>query len=176
MGLLYSDTSGVMGDISMETKTIGSFTDVRGQEDNENFNIFFDCLVPCIAGKKAVDNRYKITYTVTDGGKVSVTDEAFTELQLLNYWNKWSPVGGQAKWTDSRAGNTHYKGWHLDAYKHYQYLCERIQQQRSDDSKLINSKEKAFQQYALDKYGREGRRHRGGAEEVEGPELFNELD
>jgi hypothetical protein len=32
--------------------------------------------------------RDKMACAITDGGKITITDEAFTELCLLNYWDK----------------------------------------------------------------------------------------
>jgi hypothetical protein len=52
--------------------------------------------------------------TITDGGKITITDEAFTELCLLNYWDKW-PANRPAKWTHARKGNCSFEGWSNDA-------------------------------------------------------------
>jgi hypothetical protein len=57
-----------------------------------------------VAGKKVWTSRDKMAYVITDGGKITITDEAFTELCLLNYWDKWS-ANRPAKWTDARKGN-----------------------------------------------------------------------
>jgi hypothetical protein len=35
---------------------------------------------------------------------VSVLDEAFAILALMNYWESWT-ANGLVKWTDSKAGN-----------------------------------------------------------------------
>jgi hypothetical protein len=45
-----------------------------------------------------------MAYAITDGGKITITDEAFTELCLLNYWDTWF-AKWPAKWTDARKGN-----------------------------------------------------------------------
>ena len=80
---------------------------VRGSPHTtgENFNLFFDYLVPCTAGRKFYTDRDKVAATISDGGKVNVMDEAFTELMVLNYWDKWQN-NGHAKWTDACGGNT----------------------------------------------------------------------
>ena len=75
------------------------FVNVRAQPSADNFCTFFDRLVPCAAGKKVFTDRDKIVATVTEGGKVSVTDEAFAELCCINYWDKWL-YSGKALWTD----------------------------------------------------------------------------
>ena len=113
---------------------------------------------------------------ITEGGKVTITDEAFTELQIVNYWDKWGSQG-QALWTDARGGNTHYKGWHEDAYKQFSHICIRIKTQREEDSQLFDSREKAFLAYAKEKYGAGGKEanrvHQRADDDLE---MFNELD
>jgi hypothetical protein len=77
--------------------------------------------MPCVAGKKVWTNRDKMACAITDGGKITITDEAFTELCLLNYWDKWS-AKEPAKWTDARKGNCSFKGWSNDAYQQFDKL------------------------------------------------------
>jgi hypothetical protein len=61
---------------------------------------------------------------------VSVLDEAFTIIALMNYWERW--IGnGTARWTDSKAGNYQYSvGWADAAYVQFDELCKRIREQR----------------------------------------------
>ena len=108
---------------------------------------------------------------ITDGGKITITDEAFTELCLLKYWDKWS-AKGPAKWTDARKGNCSFKGWSNNAYQQFDSICNRIRAQReTDKSKAM---EMGFLDYAIKQYGRGTKRTRTGILE-EGPEIFNEL-
>jgi hypothetical protein len=72
------------------------------------FNLFFDRLMPCVAGKKVWTSRDKMACAITDGGKITITDEAFTELRLLNYWDKWS-ANRPVKLTDARKGNCSFR-------------------------------------------------------------------
>ena len=74
------------------------------------FNLFFDRLLPCVAWKQVWTSKDKMASSITDGGKITVTDEAFTELCLLHYWDKWAKHK-PAKWADSRKGNCSFKGW-----------------------------------------------------------------
>jgi hypothetical protein len=60
---------------------------------------------------------------------VSVLDEAFTILALMNYWERWTG-NGTARWTDSKAGNYQYMGWADVAYLQFDELCKRIREQR----------------------------------------------
>ena len=135
------------------------------------FNLFFDRLLPCVAGKKVWTKKDKMACAITDGGKVSVTDEVFTELCILNYWDKWTE-NKPAKWTDSRGGNSTFKGWSNDAYQQFDLICKRIQAQReTEESKAM---EVMFLEYANKLYGRGRKRARSGMLD-DGPELFNEL-
>jgi hypothetical protein len=135
------------------------------------FNLFFDRLLPCVAGKKVWTSKDKMACAITDGGKISVTDEAFTELCLLNYWDKWSE-NKPAKWTDSRGGNCSFKGWSNDAYQQFDSICKRIRAQReTEESKAM---EVLFLDYAIKQYGRGTKRNRTAILD-DGPEIFNEL-
>jgi hypothetical protein len=89
------------------------------------FNLFFDRLMPCVAGKKVWTSRDKMACAITDGRKITITNEAFTELCLLNYWDKWS-ANRPAKWTDARKGNCSFKGWSNNAYQQFDSICNRI--------------------------------------------------
>jgi hypothetical protein len=60
---------------------------------------------------------------------VSVLDEAFTILALMNYWERWTG-NGTARWTDSKAGNHQYMGWADAAYVQFDELRKRIREQR----------------------------------------------
>jgi hypothetical protein len=131
------------------------FTNVRAcnEQHFEPFWLFFDRLIASVAGKKVWTNRDKVGEPITTGNKITIVDEAFTILAIQNYWSKWFSNNGQkepAKWTDSRQGNSQYMGWHEDAYKQFDSICRRVQQQRS----TIQSKqlELRFQQKATEEY------------------------
>ena len=159
-----------------ETKEIQAkaFIDIREPINllqQDYFNLLFDRIMPCVAGKKVWTSRDKMACTITDGGKITITDEAFTELCLLNYWDKWS-TKGPAKWTDARKGNCSFKGWSNDAYQQFDSICNRIRAQReTDESKAM---EMGFLDYAIKQYGRGTKQTRTGILD-EGPEIFNEL-
>lgn len=143
----------------------------------ENFNLFFDQLVPCCTGRKVYLNRDKVISRISEGGKVKILDEAFTELCCLNYWNKWRHKG-HARWTDSRGGNSHYTGWRREAYVKFDEICKRVRVQREDDREAESSKETQFQRFATAKYGTgQQKRYRGANSTVDdGPDVYNELD
>jgi hypothetical protein len=108
---------------------------------------------------------------ITDGGKISVTDEAFTELCLLNYWDKWS-ANRPAKWTDAHKGNCSFKGWGNDVYQQFDSICKQIGAQRETDKSKAT--EVLFLDYAIKQYGCGTKRTRSGILD-KGPEIFNEL-
>ena len=127
---------------------LGTITNVRAMEldgDRDAFYLFFDELVPCVAGRKVWTLREKATKLISEAKKiVSVLDEAFTILALMNYWERWLHQG-TARWTDSRAGNYQYMGWMDEAYNQFDVLCKRIREQRQT---AINRK---LEQMYLDK-------------------------
>jgi hypothetical protein len=57
--------------------------------DLEAFYFFFDDLVPCVAGRKAWTLLEKAIELISEAKKVvSVLDEAFVILALMNYWER----------------------------------------------------------------------------------------
>jgi hypothetical protein len=93
-------------------------------------SICFDNLVPCVAGQKVWTLREKAIKLISEAKKVvSVLDEAFTILALMNYWESWTG-NGMARWTDSKAGNYQYMGWADVAYVQFEELCKQIYEQR----------------------------------------------
>jgi hypothetical protein len=159
-----------------ETKEIQAkaFIDIREPINllqQDYFNLLFDRIMPCVARKKAWTSRDKMACAITDGGKITITDKAFTELGLLNYWDKWS-ANRPAKWTDARKGNCSFKGWSNGAYQQSDSICNRIRaQHETDESKAM---ELGFPDYAIKQYGRGTKRTRSGILD-EGLEIFNEL-
>ena len=152
---------------------------VRGIEldgNIESFYLFFDELVPCVAGRKVWTIRAKATRLITESRKiVSVLDEAFTILALTNYWERWI-TGGTATWTDSRAGNYQYMGWSDEAYKHFDELCLRIRQQRqTETNKELERSYLARAQLRQAAAGGASTQNLGGAVEMR-MEVYNELD
>jgi hypothetical protein len=108
---------------------------------------------------------------ITDEGKITITDEAFTELCLLNYWDKWS-ANRPVEWTDARKGNCSFKGWSNDAYQQFDSICNRIRAQReTDKSKAM---ELVFLNYAIKQYGHGTKQTWSGILD-KGLEIFNEL-
>jgi hypothetical protein len=81
-----------------------------------------------VAGKKLWANKDKMVTTISNSGKILVTDEAFAELCLLNYWERWTS-NKSAQWTDACGGNTHFKGWSNDAYQRFDKICRQINTQ-----------------------------------------------
>jgi hypothetical protein len=95
-----SSYTAILGEPGTKEIQAKAFIDIRDPTNllqQGYFNLFFDRLMPCVAGKKVWTGRDKMACAITDGGKITVTDEAFTELCLLNYWDKWS-TNKPAKW------------------------------------------------------------------------------
>jgi hypothetical protein len=162
----YSYYTAILGEPGPKEIQAKAFIDIRETTNilqQDYFNLFFDRLMPCVAGKKVSTSRDKMACAITDGGKITIIDEAFTELCLLNYWDKWS-VSRPAKWTDARKGKCSFKGWINDAYQQFDSICNRIRAQRETDELKAMELE----------YGRGTKQTWTGILD-EGPEIFNEL-
>ncbi len=131
---------------------ITRYANVRATDLKTNFGpfwTFFDKFVPHVAGVKVWSVKARIANTVTDGGCVTITDEAFTMLALENYWGRWFHIQ-PAQWTDSRRGNQQFTGWIDEAYDRYDAACKLISTQRGTvASKAL---EKEFKIQARDTY------------------------
>jgi hypothetical protein len=126
--------------------------------------------MPCVARKKVWTSKDKMACAIADGGKISITDKAFAQLCLLNYWVKWSE-NKPAKWTDLRKGNCSFKGCSNDAYQQFDSICKWIRVQReTDKSKAM---EVLFLDCAIKQYGRGTKRTQSGILD-DGPEIFND--
>jgi hypothetical protein len=109
--------------------------------------------------------------TISNSNKILVTDEAFAELCILNYWERWTSKKS-AQWTDARRGNTHFRGWSNDAYQRFNEICNRIKEER--ETKESKAMEEAFLDYTVEQHSRGTKQVRSGIRN-DGPELFNEL-
>ena len=117
---------------------VDDFVNVRCEEEKEaqgRFNVFFDKLVPCVAGRKLWSKQAMVTDSVTKSGKVTVMDEAFVELCILNYFEKWIN-GGRTHWTNERGDSSNFQGWSEEAYFEFDRICLRISTQRKSGRKL----------------------------------------
>ena len=117
---------------------LDSITNVRDLHPDRDeiyaFNFFFNELVPCVAGRKVWTLRERASKLISEAKRVvSVLDEAFVILALTNYWDRWTSQG-MAKWTDSRAGNYQYMGWADAAYVSFDEICNRIREQRKNET------------------------------------------
>jgi hypothetical protein len=169
-----SSNTALLGEPGTKEIQAKAFIDIREPTNilqQGYFNLFFDRLMPCVAGKKVWTGRDKMACAITDGGKITITDEAFTELCLLNYWDKWS-ANRPAKWTDACKGNCSFKGRSNDAYQQLDSICNRIRAQHETvESKAM---ELVFLDYAIKQYGCGTKQTRSGIPD-KGPEIFNEL-
>ena len=125
----------------------GNFVDI----DEKTFFWFFDTVVSCVAGKRRWTPTAKVSLTITGSKLVSVTDEAFAELLIENYYARWRGTG-LAKWTDSRGDNVDCRAWSPDAVRRFNEVCRRIQQQRRHPQN--DAVEQKFRDLARQKYDR----------------------
>jgi hypothetical protein len=169
----YSYTA-ILGEPETKEIQAKAFIDIREPINllqQDYFNLFFDRLMPCVAGKKVWTSRDKMACAITDGGKITITDEAF----ILNCAS-WitgtnGPRRGQQNGQMRVKGTVVLRGGATMPTK-FDSICNRIRAQReTDKSKAM---EMGFLDYAIKQYGRGTKRTRSGILE-EGPEIFNEL-
>ncbi len=144
--------------------------------DLEAFYFFFDDLVPCVAGRKVWTLREKAIKLISEAKKVvSVLDEAFVILALMNYWERWTD-NGAARWTDSKAGNYQYiMGWADAAYVQFDELCKWICEQCQTASSKNLEQMYLVRSCSLLAGGGPHSRRLGGLVETN-VEVYNELD
>jgi hypothetical protein len=160
-----------------------NLTNVRGMSldgDQLAFQLFFDKLLPAVAGRKVWTARDRATKTISEAAKlVTVLDEAFLILALENYWPRWSSMHLTSKvstlWTDNRSGNYQYMGWADDAYRRFDVLCHRIRDQRQNS---VNKElERLFLKNARSEMARGGvERQPPTAARSNEVEIYDELD
>lgn len=109
------------------------FLDVRSDPANKpGFFDFFDKFVTCVSGKKSWTPSVKVLLPISCCSRVSISDEAFAELVLINYWDRW--MNNKAtKWTDTRIANVEYQGWDPEGHVEYNKIYRRIKKQRDNE-------------------------------------------
>jgi predicted transglutaminase-like protease len=112
------------------------------------FLTFFDIAVSAVCGRRSWTNEMKMKQTITEPGKVTISDEAFVELLMVNYWERWK-TNGAPKWTIAKAVNVHNHGWWKDGHKAFNEIYAWIKIQRKDRTQC-NAVEALFKQRAVD--------------------------
>jgi hypothetical protein len=108
------------------------FVDVRSDpEGKKGFFEFFDIVVSAVCGRRSWTNEMKTRQTITESGKVTISDEAFAELLIKNYWERWKS-NGAAKWTDARSVNVNQHGWSKEGHVEFNRIYLRIKAQREN--------------------------------------------
>jgi hypothetical protein len=129
--------------------TLDDFTNVRDEPMNKKgFFDFFDIAVSAVCGRRSWTNKMKTKQTITESGKVTVSDEAFAELLMVNYWDRWK-TNGAPKWTIAKAANVHNHGWSKDGHKAFNKIYARIKIQRGNRTQR-DAVEALFKQRAVD--------------------------
>lgn len=130
---------------------LDDFLNVRSDPVNKKgFFQFFDKFVTCVAGRKNWTPAVKVNMPLSNCNKVSISDEAFAEIVLINYWNRWVH-NKSTKWTDNRNGNVEYQGWNPLGHLEYNKIYKRIKSQRENPS-LSELVDTLFLQQAAEEY------------------------
>lgn len=128
------------------------FVDVRNNpKEKKGFFLFYDKIVTCVSGKKNWTPSVKVTVKISSTDKVTISDEAFAEIVLINYWDRWTTRNGKTKFTDCRNGSLEFQGWGHDGHEMYNKIYKRIQRQRMDSEKS-HEVDELFMQMATKAY------------------------
>lgn len=131
---------------------LNDFVNVRSRpKEKKGFFHFFDDIVTCVSGKKRWTPSVKVTMKISESDIVSISDEAFAEIVLINYWDRWTTTNGKTKFTDCRNGSLEFQGWGKDGHDFYNNIYKRIQAQRLDES-LNRDTDNLFIKRASKKY------------------------
>jgi hypothetical protein len=150
------------------TWVLDDFVDVRTDPDNKKgFFAFYDIAVTAVCGRRNWTKNIKLSQTICQCGKVTVSDEAYAELVIKNYWNRWKE-GGDAQWTDGRSGNLLQHGWSSKGHAHFNEIYVRIKAQRRDDESRRKADSKYMEMAQATYGGTKPKRKIGG--EMDGEE------
>ena len=134
------------------TYKLEDFVDVRSDPNNKRgFFIFYNTFVTCVSGRKNWTPSVKINIKISHCGKVSISDEAFAELVLKNYWERWLN-NGKSAWTDSKVGSLEFQGWNSEGHAEFNKIYKRIKLQRESTTtnELVDN---LFIDMCKEKYG-----------------------
>ena len=93
----------------------------------------------------------KVTIHISKCDRVTISDEAFAEIVLINYWERWTTTNGKTKYTDCRNGSLEFQGWGNTGHAMYNTIYKRIMAQRQDPDSNQNVDE-LFLKMASEKY------------------------
>jgi hypothetical protein len=150
----------------------------NGGEMNEagKFPYFFFCntILECVAGKKLW--KVQKTKRLISKSCVTVSDEAFALLLMINSWEKFEYFAENPEvedkmsvpatsYTEKKGRNKKMKGWSQEGLVKYNRLCECVVQDRQSAEGI--QFEKDFLKYHTDEMVRT-RMEEGGGEEQDG--------
>lgn len=131
--------------------------------------MFYDVVVTAVAGRRAWTNEIKSSQTISDCKLVSVSDEAYAELIIANYWNRFKDTTGPTKWTDGRDNAVLQHGWSTAGHNAFNEMFKRFKRQRTETEAGVTA-EQLFLSMAQDQLtGKKRKRKTGG-------EMLLELD
>jgi hypothetical protein len=143
---------------------------VTAQGLRKVFFEFFDLVVTGVRGRRSWTTNIKISQTISGCQMVTISDEAYAELILLNYWDRWKS-GGPTKWTDCRAGDILQHGWSGRAHIAFNDIYKWVQRPRGG-SEEGEAAEKLFMDKARDEYSVTKRKRKVGGELLEELEVM----
>lgn len=129
---------------------------VNGQGKFQFF-FFLNTVLECVAGRK--EWKAEKTKLLVSKSCVTVSDEAFAMLLLVNSWDKFQFIASNpdnkdknelpsTRYTEKKGRNKKFLGWSQEGINHFNQLCKFVMEDRSSDAG--KDFEKEFLQYHQD--------------------------
>ena len=143
------------------------------------FFFFCDRILECVAGKKEWKQQ-KAKQTVSSSC-VSVTDEAFAMLLMINSWDKFEYMAEHAEiddksevpetlYTEKKGRNRKMQGWSTDGIEKFNKLCLFvIEDRKSEEGQQFENEFKEFNE-------KKAKEDKLGANEVDGDDELSSDD
>jgi hypothetical protein len=108
-------------------------------------------VVTGVCGRRSWTKSTKISQTISDCKKVTISDDAYAKLILKNYWDRMKS-GGPAKWADGQSGNLLQHGWSTGGHLAFNEIDTRIKKAQRSNGKERQAVESSFMEMAQDKH------------------------
>jgi hypothetical protein len=95
--------------------------------------LFYEELLPCCVGPKVWCPAAFVKDTISAGGIVTISDEAYVALCCDNYEPKWLHNAANGKYTNNRKGNHLYGGWTNAGLTKFNELYDNVERSRNSE-------------------------------------------
>jgi hypothetical protein len=123
-------------------------SDDAAMTEEGKYAYFFFCntVLECVAGKK--EWKKEKSKLLVSKSSVTVSDEAFALLLLVNSWDKFEHIAERpdatdksdlpaTRFTEKKGRNKRMQGWSQEGIKRYNLLCEYVKQDRESAAGML---------------------------------------